>query len=97
MRALLCLSVMVIGLAALCTGAVGAPRGSYVVHEKRDSVPSTWVNLGPVAEDSNLTVRIGLKQSNLDNAHNYLRDMLVSVFPLFPEMSVEFLLTMLPL
>lgn len=85
MRALLRLSMMASGLAALCTGAIAAPRGSYVVHEKRDSVPSTWVNLGPVAEDSNLTVRIGLKQSNLDNAHNYLRDMLVSVLPFLLE------------
>ncbi|BDD60315.1 hypothetical protein MPDQ_004698 [Monascus purpureus] len=76
MRALLPLSVLASGLAALCRATPISARDSYVVHEKRDlsSTAAKWTNLGRLAADSDLTVRIGLKQSNLDNAHVYMRD-----------------------
>lgn len=79
MRALLSLSVLASGLAALCRATPISARDSYVVHEKRDlsSTTAKWTNLGRLAADSDLMVRIGLKQSNLDNAHMYMRDMLV--------------------
>ncbi|KAL1966448.1 hypothetical protein VTN77DRAFT_4590 [Rasamsonia byssochlamydoides] len=61
-----------VGLAAFCTAAP-APA-FHVVHEKRDSTPSRWLNLGRVKPESNHVVRVGLKQRNLDKAHDYLMD-----------------------
>lgn len=65
-----------LSLAALCSAAP-API-THAVHEKRESTPSRWVNLGRVDPDSNVVVRVGLAQNNLHKGHDYLMDMLVS-------------------
>ncbi|QKX54466.1 uncharacterized protein TRUGW13939_01552, partial [Talaromyces rugulosus] len=46
----------------------------HVLHEKRQSTSSQWLNLGPVEPDSKIVVRVGLKQSDLHKAHEYLMD-----------------------
>ena len=68
-----------VGLATLCIGTQIHAYEAHTVHEKRDPAQSSkWVKLQAVPETYNLTVRIGLKQSNLDNAHVYMQDVLVS-------------------
>lgn len=66
------ISALLVGLAALSTAA-SAPA-SHVVHEKRDSTPSRWVNLGRVQPNSKHIMRVGLKQNNIDKAYEYLMD-----------------------
>ncbi|OKL59359.1 Aorsin [Talaromyces atroroseus] len=66
------LSTLALGL-AIVAAAVPAPQ-SHVVHEKRSSAPSKWVNVGRVDPMHNVVVRIGLKQSNLHRGYEYLMD-----------------------
>jgi tripeptidyl-peptidase I len=61
-----------LALAAL-TAAAPSPKG-HVRHEKRDSPPAQWVKRSRVASDAILPVRIGLTQSNLHKAGDYLMD-----------------------
>lgn len=58
----------------LLTLAVAVPTKRHVVHEKRDRLPSNWEKRSDLAADSILPLRIGLTQSNLDKAHEYLMD-----------------------
>jgi tripeptidyl-peptidase I len=67
------LSTLTLGL-AIAAAAVPAPH-THVVHEKRSSEPSKWVNVGRVDPADNVVVRIGLKQSNLHRGYEYLMDM----------------------
>lgn len=67
---------------ALASSVADIHARSHVLHEKRETAPSGWLNLGRVDPASNLVVRIGLSQSNLDQAHGYLMDVLV--YLLFP-------------
>ncbi|KIN05315.1 hypothetical protein OIDMADRAFT_51125 [Oidiodendron maius Zn] len=60
--------------AALASSVAAIPSSSHVVHEKRETALSGWVNLGRVDPTTNLVVRIGLSQSNLDQGHSYLMD-----------------------
>lgn len=49
---------------------------TFVVHEERDVVSSSsrWVKLNRVDADAILPMRIGLVQSNLDQAWEYLME-----------------------
>lgn len=53
--------------------ALPAPA-SHVIHEERDETPARWIRRDRVPADAKLPVRIGLTQSNLDNAHEHLFD-----------------------
>ncbi|OQN98397.1 hypothetical protein B0A48_15665 [Cryoendolithus antarcticus] len=60
------------GLALLLATAAAVPTpANHVLHEKRAESLS-WVKVARVHEDVKLPMRIGLIQSNLDNAHDYL-------------------------
>ena len=65
-------------VAALCLLACLASANPvspvHVVHEKRDSHPARWEKRHRVMSDSILPVRVGMVQSNLDNAHDFLMD-----------------------
>ena len=51
-------------------------RGPHVLHEKRSApVPDKWNNVGRAPFGSTLNVRIGLKESNLDKAHEYMHQL----------------------
>lgn len=52
----------------------GAVPASHVVHEKRDVHSHTWVKRARVEGSAVVPVRIGLRQSNLEKAHEYLMD-----------------------
>lgn len=71
MRSVSSLLVVGAGFAALCAAAPVVPA-SHVVHEARESVPTGWQKSARVESDSSIVVRIGLSQSNLDKAEDYL-------------------------
>lgn len=63
-----------LGVAALANSAVAAPS-SHTLHERRDvssPLSSRWTKRSRVQEHRKLPVRIGLAQSNLDEAHDHL-------------------------
>jgi tripeptidyl-peptidase-1 len=66
------LAVLALYLSAFAV-ALPAPA-SHVVHEERDEIPSRWIKRDRVPAHAKLPVRIGLTQSNLDNAHEHLFD-----------------------
>lgn len=45
-----------------------------VLHEKRTATPREWRQGGRVSADAILPIRIGLVQSNLDDAYEHLMD-----------------------
>lgn len=55
-------------------GDCSAIPHSHAVHEKRDSHSTRWTNIGRAPANKVLPMRIGLAQSNLDDAHNYLTE-----------------------
>ncbi|KAK4553188.1 hypothetical protein LTR86_009718 [Recurvomyces mirabilis] len=62
------------GLLGLAVAAPSAPASApHVLHEKRHSQPSRWIKQDRA--QGILPMRIGLTQSNLDNAHNHLMDL----------------------
>lgn len=65
-------SLLVAALAALASA--GPVPSSHVVHEKRHSLDPRWNRGDRVHPDSILPMRIGLSQSNMDDAHVHLMD-----------------------
>lgn len=61
-----------VGLCAIAVNALPASSSLHVLHEKRDSLSSAWVKADRVHGDVKLPMRIGLTQSNLDQAHDLL-------------------------
>lgn len=61
--------------AAFATGALGRPSSSpKEVHERRDVAHEQgWTKVGRAAADTPLTLRIGLKQRNLERADEFVR------------------------
>ena len=47
---------------------------THVLHEVRNGNSQRWANIGRAPANSVLPMRIGLSQSNLDKAHEYLND-----------------------
>ncbi|KAF3394531.1 Tripeptidyl-peptidase sed1 [Penicillium rolfsii] len=60
--------------AAVAVIAMPAPH-EYVVHERRDHIPSSWIQGKKLDGSTILPVRIGLTQSNLDRGHDLLMGM----------------------
>ena len=68
-------NVYAAALAALVTACQAVPTPStYAVHEKRSSIPRLWSRGGRVDSDAILPIRVGLTQSNLENAEAHLMD-----------------------
>jgi tripeptidyl-peptidase I len=61
-------------LPALAVGCVGAPAGSYIIHEHAADSTDEWAKVGHVYKDGLLPVRIGLTQNNLDQAEDLLME-----------------------
>ncbi|KAI4141846.1 MAG: hypothetical protein LQ340_007523 [Diploschistes diacapsis] len=66
------LSVAALGALAQISSALPPPGHS--IHEKREVTSSRWVKRDRLPSDARLPIRIGLSQSNLDQAHKYLMD-----------------------
>ena len=62
-----------LALAAAIVNALPA-SSSHIVHERRDSLHPRWLKRDRVPSHKKLPMRIGLTQSNLDQAHDYLMD-----------------------
>lgn len=69
-------SILLLGAAAVGAIAVPAPH-SYELHEKREFVPTSWIEGKRLDGSTSLPVRIGLTQSNLDHGHDLLMEMYV--------------------
>ncbi|TVY71195.1 Tripeptidyl-peptidase sed1 [Lachnellula suecica] len=54
--------------------AVAIPTTNHVIHERRDIPASSWEKRAAMPSTMQLPMRIGLKQSNLDKAHDLLMD-----------------------
>ncbi|CAG8908338.1 unnamed protein product [Penicillium nalgiovense] len=63
-------------LCALAASAMAVPTAhDYQLHERRDSIPKSWVEGKKLDGNVSLPVRIGLTQSNLDYGHELLMDL----------------------
>ena len=61
-------------LATLFVSVIAAPSSNHVLHEKRDALPFGWERVDKVPSHEVLPMRIGLKQSNLDKAEDFLME-----------------------
>ncbi|KAK0119805.1 Tripeptidyl-peptidase sed1 [Cadophora gregata] len=62
-------------LGAFVAQAAAVPfSSSNLVHERRDTVPNSWIKRSRVDANVELPVRIGMTQSNLDKGHDLLMD-----------------------
>ena len=59
---------------AFCFAAPTADNHNFVLHEKRDGAPHQWTKRSRAHTDEILPVRIGLVQSNLHKAEEYILD-----------------------
>ena len=69
-------SSLLAAAAAAATCVSGSPVGpSHAVHEKRDIIPHGWQKHDEaLRKDFVMPMKIGLSQSNLDKAYDYLMD-----------------------
>lgn len=66
---------LIAAVLALAVGCHAIPTpNSHALHEKRASLPRFWERGSRVESDAILPVRIGLAQSNLDKADEFLMD-----------------------
>lgn len=66
--------VTVLGLLEVALAAPAQNLKRYVVHERRERLPTHWNKNAMLHGDSSIPLRIGLKQSNLDKADEYLTE-----------------------
>ncbi|PYI00305.1 aorsin [Aspergillus sclerotiicarbonarius CBS 121057] len=64
---------------ALAASSLALPTSDHVVHERRSTTPARWQKTRRVTGTEHVLVRIGLTQSNLDNAYEYLMNVSDSV------------------
>lgn len=81
--------------AATAVMAMPAPH-EYEVHERRDHVPVSWTDSKKLDGSVMLPVRIGLTQSNLDQGHNLLMEMSVTLYLGTAHLSPSLTLSLLP-
>lgn len=65
---------------SLVASSLALPTSDHVVHERRTSTPARWQKTRRVTGTEHVLVRIGLTQSNLDNAYEYLMNVYVMSF-----------------
>jgi tripeptidyl-peptidase-1 len=75
------MKISLVVLNSLLAGAIAAPTGSQVIHEKRDTSNPRWIKREAVSPTTKVPVRIALKQNNLDKGMDYLLDVYVSTQP----------------
>lgn len=68
------LVLLIVALAAV-VHAAPTPAEHHVVHERREVLSSAWVKRDRLSGDRYLPVRIGLAQSELENAEYHLMAM----------------------
>ncbi|KAI1349142.1 peptidase S8/S53 domain-containing protein [Xylaria sp. FL0043] len=62
-------------MVVLCSSlAFSLPTTEHVVHEKRDSIPEHWAKISEASDNTSIDLRFALKQSNLERAEEYMRD-----------------------
>ena len=68
-------SILILGAAA--ASVLATPTPDYEVHERRDYIPSYWIEGKRLDSSASLPVRIGLAQNNLAYGHELLMEMYV--------------------
>ena len=63
----------ILGAIAIQAGAVPF-QASHVVHERRGFIPKAWVKRDRLGAATELPVRIGMTQRNLDIGHDLLME-----------------------
>ncbi|KAJ9220584.1 hypothetical protein DTO271D3_4637 [Paecilomyces variotii] len=66
-------SALLLGALAAAAVAIPAPH-NYVLHERRDVLPTSWSEGERIYRKTSLPMRIGLTQSNLDRGHDLLME-----------------------
>jgi tripeptidyl-peptidase-1 len=66
--------IVILGLLTAATAAPASKFGRHVIHERRDRLPTHWNKNSMLHKDSYIPLRIGLKQSNLHRADEFLMD-----------------------
>lgn len=61
-------------LGTLAASVIAAPSSTHVLHEKRDTLPFGWERHEKLPSHEVLPMRIGLTQSNLDKAEEFLME-----------------------
>lgn len=74
---------------AVCLAAPTADSHSFVLHEKRDGAPHQWTKRSRAHAEEILPVRIGLVQSNLHRAEEYILDVSDPTSPNFGMIPME--------
>ena len=69
-------SALLLGALAAAAVAIPAPH-NYVLHERRDVLPTSWSEGERIYRKASLPMRIGLTQSNLDRGHDLLMEVYV--------------------
>lgn len=59
-------------LALLAVTSAAPTREHYVIHERREILPRAWVKRDRLSSEQYLPIRIGLAQSELENAEYHL-------------------------
>ena len=63
-------------LGAVIPGALAAPTAyDYILHERRDVLPTQWSEGKRLDPTASLPMRIGLVQPNLDHGHDLLNEL----------------------
>lgn len=68
------LTVVLLAVAAVVHGLPSRAPASHVVHEKRHALNLRWIKHERVRPSAVFPVRIGLAQSNMEQAHELLMD-----------------------
>lgn len=76
-------------LAGLAATTLALPSDNYVVHERRGVEPVPWTKRSGVNGAERMSVRIALKQSNVDAGADKLYDMYVYTRLTFTALRVE--------
>ncbi|KAH8679313.1 putative alkaline serine protease AorO [Ilyonectria robusta] len=67
------MKIIVVFVSAFCAAAFGRPFGENVIHQRRGG-PAKLVKTAPIDSNVDISVRIALKQRNLDQGMNLLMD-----------------------
>jgi tripeptidyl-peptidase-1 len=74
---------------AVCFAAPTADNHNFVLHEKRDGALHQWTKRSRAHADEILPVRVGLTQSNLHKAEEYILDVSDPSSPNFGMMCLQ--------
>lgn len=67
------MKITLVFVSTFCAATFGRPFGENVIHQRRGA-PATLVKTAPIDSNVDISVRIALKQRNLDKGMDLLMD-----------------------